>query len=167
VEHQLTATDLLRMAGGEAYWRGVYLAMEGLANEFRVEQNVLSGSVFGAKGRPQVQLAAPFESRCSCRKGGNCQHVVALGLLYLHREREQGAGRPFSPEEDCYYLVSRLAHYDLRGLALQLLAAVPEAIPVAIRYLDRPGQFMDSGDYALDDDDSEVDEEEDWEEECV
>jgi uncharacterized Zn finger protein len=151
VEHQLTARDLLRLAGGEAYWRGSYSAIEGLAGKLKVSGDTLSGRVLWSKDfDTRLQLVSPFTNKCSCPKGGNCRHVVTLGLTFLHQER-QNSGSPSCPEEEhCYYLVTLLDHTDLRGLAMELLAAVPEATPVATKYLDRPGHFREWDAYVLD-----------------
>gem|GEM_PF-3790370 len=151
MEHQLTAKDLLRLAGGIAYWRGLYSADEGLAGSLTVRGDTLSGRVLWCEWyRTELQLVPPFENRCSCTKGGNCRHVVTLGLTFLRQER-QGSGDPSCPaEEKCYYLVSVLDHTDLRGLAMELLEAVPEATRVAMKYLDRPGHFREWDAYVLD-----------------
>jgi uncharacterized Zn finger protein len=109
----LTARDLLRLAGGVAYWR-------------------------------------PFENRCTCPQGGNCRHVVTLGLTFLHQERQRAGSALFPADEACYYQVSMLEHDALRGLAMQLLASVPEAVEVTRQYLDRPGSYTDTGEYTLD-----------------
>lgn len=151
MEHQLTAGDLLRMAGGVAYWRGLYSAIEGLAGRPKVRGNVLYGTVLWCKlYRTRLQLVPPFENRCTCPKGGNCGHVVTLGLTFLHQERQRTGSDSFPPDEACYYKVSLLEHTALRGLAMQLLASVPGAIEVARQYLDRPGSYTDAGEYALD-----------------
>jgi uncharacterized Zn finger protein len=151
LEHRLTACDLLRLAGGVAYWRGLYSAVEGLAGRPKLRGNRLFGRVLWCKiYRTRLQLVPPFENRCTCPQGGNCRHVVTLGLTFLHQERQRARGDLFPPDELCYYQVSMLEHADLRGLTMQLLASVPEAIEVARQYLDRPGSYTDAGEYALD-----------------
>lgn len=151
MEHQLTASDLLRLAGGEAYWRGLFSAIEGLAGRLNVTGNTLSGTVlWSGRFRTDLQLVSPFQNRCSCPKGGNCRHVVTLGLTFLHQERLNSGAPGRSAEENCYYLVSMLDHTDLRGLTMELLAAVRDAVRVAIKYLDRPGHFREWDAYVLD-----------------
>jgi uncharacterized Zn finger protein len=151
LEHQLTAGDLLRMAGGVAYWRGLYSAIEGLAGRPKVRGNFVFGRVLWLDMyRIRLQLVPPFDNRCTCPIGRNCRHVVTLGLTFLHQERRRAGSSGFPRDEFCYYLVSRLEHDDLRGLAMQLLAAVPQAIDVARQYLDRPGHYTDADEYALD-----------------
>lgn len=151
MENRVRAQDLLRLAGGVAYWRGVYFALDGLARRLRVSGDTLSGSFLCIERyRVRLQLVPPFTNKCSCPKGGNCTHVVALGLTFLDEERQKPAGPPLPAEENCYYLVTMLDHTDLRGLAMELLAAVPEATPVAIKYLDRPGHFREWDAYVLD-----------------
>lgn len=150
MEAQVTAKDLLRLAGGEAYWRGLYSAQEGLAGKLKVSGSTLSGRVLWSKDyHTQLQLVPPFENRCSCPKGGNCRHVVTLGLTFLHQERQK-SGNPCPAEESAYYLIALLDHTDLRSLAMELLAAVPAATPVAVRYMDRPGHFREWDAYVLD-----------------
>lgn len=149
--HQLTAGDLLRLAGGEAYWRGLYSAVEGLAGRPKVTGDTLYGTVLWSRlYHTRLQLVPPFENRCSCPKGGNCRHIVTLGLAYLVQERERLGEPSFPAEEKCYYLVTMLDHTDLRGLTMELLAAVPRATRVAMKYLDRPGHFREWDAYVLD-----------------
>lgn len=150
MEHQLTAGDLLRLAGGVAYWRGLCSSIEGLAGRLKVTGDTLSGRVLWSKfHHTRLQLVPPFENRCSCRKGGNCRHVVTLGLTFLYQERQKSGDR-CPAEENCYYLVSMLDHTDLRGLTMELLAALPKATQVAMKYLDRPGHFREWDAYVLD-----------------
>lgn len=151
MEYQLTAGDLLRLAGGVAYWRGLFSAVEGLAGRLKVSGNTLYGRVLWSNYyHTQLRLVPPFENRCSCSRGGNCRHVVTLGLTFLQQERQKSGSRSCPAEEHCYYLVTMLDHTDLRGLAMELLAAVPEATQVAIKYLDRPGHFREWDAYVLD-----------------
>lgn len=46
-----------------------------------------------------------------------------------------------------------LEHDDLRGLAMQLLAAVPEATEAALTFMNRPGHFIEWDRYTLDKED--------------
>lgn len=156
LEHQVTAGDLLRLAGGEAYWRGLFSAIEGLAGGLQVSGNTLCGRVLWSKSyRTSLQLVPPFENACTCSKGGNCRHVVTLGLTFMYQERQRSGGS-VPDEEHCYYLITMLDRTDLRGLTMELLAAVPGATQVAVKYLDRPGHFREWDAYVLDWDDEEV-----------
>lgn len=151
MDFQVTAKDLLRMAGGEAYWRGLYSAIEGLAGRLTVSGDTLYGRVLWSKDyHTRLQLVPPFANKCSCPKGKNCRHVVTLGLTFLHRERQKSGSRTFPEDEHCYYLVTFLDDTDLRSLTMELLAAVPEATAVAVKYLDRPGHFREWDAYVLD-----------------
>lgn len=137
LQHQLTARDLLRIAGGVAYWRGLYSAIEGLAGRPRVRGNIVLGRVLWCDHyRTRLQLVPPFENRCSCPKGGACRHVVTLGLTFLHQQRKKAAGEvSFPPDEACYYEVALLEHGALRGLVLEMLATLPGATDLAMRFL--------------------------------
>lgn len=151
LEGRLTAGDLLRLAGGEAYWRGSFSAVEGLAGRLKVTGDTLFGRVLWLKFyHTRLQLVPPFANRCSCPKGGNCRHVVTLGLTYLGQERKRLGESSCPAEEECYYLITMLDGTDLRGLAMELLAALPEATRVAMKYLDRPGHFREWDAYVLD-----------------
>lgn len=149
--HQVTARDLLRLAGGEAYWRGLYSAIEGLAGRLTVAGDTLCGRVLWSEDfYTRLQIVPPFANKCSCPKGKNCRHVVTLGLTFLHQQRQKSGNHSFPEDEHCYYLVTLLDHTDLRGLTMELLASVPEATAVAAKYLDRPGHFREWDAYVLD-----------------
>lgn len=139
------------MAGGVAYWRGLYSANEGLARWLKVCEDTVSGQVLWSKWQDvKLQLVPPFASSCTCSKGGNCRHVVTLGLTFLHEERVKAGTKSFPQDEETLYLVSMLEHNDLRGLAMEILSSVPDAISVAKRYLNRPGRFTETNEYTLD-----------------
>lgn len=151
VDHQVTARDLLRLAGGEAYWRGLCSAIEGLAGRLTVSGDTLCGRVLWSKDfYTRLQIVPPFANKCSCPKGKNCRHVVTLGLTFLGQQRQKSGSQPFPEDERCYYLVTLLDHTDLRSLTMELLASIPEATAVAAKYLDRPGHFREWDVYVLD-----------------
>jgi uncharacterized Zn finger protein len=136
MEHRLTARDLLRMAGGVAYLRGLYSAIEGLAGRPRERGNILLGRVLWCdRYRTRLQLVPPFENRCSCPEAGACRHVVTLGLTHLHQERQRAGGVSFPSDESTFYEVVFLEEQPLRGLVLELLATLPGATEVAAEFL--------------------------------
>ncbi len=146
----MTARDLLRLAGGEAYWRGLCSAIEGLAGRPKVRGDILFGRVAWCEMyRPRPQLVPPFQNNCSCPQGGNCRHVVTLGLTFLHEQRRKAGGVSFPPDESCYYQVALLEHETLRGLTIELLATLPDATEVAIKLL-APGRPADVCEQSLD-----------------
>jgi uncharacterized Zn finger protein len=144
MEHILTAKDLLRIAGGVAYLRGLYSAIEGLASRPKVRGNFIFGKVFWMDTfRTRLQLVPPFENRCSCPKGGACRHVVTLGLTYLHQERQRAGGDAFPLDESIFYDVVFLDERNLRGLVLELMATTPGTIEVAAEFLTQAARGED------------------------
>lgn len=136
MEYQLTARDLLRIAGGVVFLRGLYSAIEGLAGRPRVRGNILFGRVLWCDTyRTCLQLRPPFENRCSCNEGEACRHVVTLGLAFLHQERQRAGDVSLPADESTVYEVALLEEQTLRGLVLELLGTLPGATEVAREFL--------------------------------
>ncbi len=104
----LTRPALLEMAGPAVHAKGESLARKRRVLTWGVEANTLSGLVRGRSGvRHEVRLLAEEDSlevECQCSRyhqEGVCEHVVALGLVWLAAmaSQEEGA-RPPSAEVD-------------------------------------------------------------------
>ncbi|WP_306817880.1 DEAD/DEAH box helicase [Archangium lipolyticum] len=104
----LTRPELLEMAGAHVHAKGEALVRKGRVLTWGVEANTLSGLVRGRTGvRHEVRLVAEedsLEAECQCSRyhqEGVCEHVVALGLVWLAAvESQEDVSRPPSTDVD-------------------------------------------------------------------
>ncbi|MGQ4913111.1 MAG: SWIM zinc finger family protein [Candidatus Asgardarchaeia archaeon] len=117
--------DVRKVFGFRTYEKGRKYFEEGLVFNGIVFENKLIANVQGTMPRPYkviVSLQTPFNNRCSCPLGGDCKHVVATLLSWIHNPDLFLDGNLILEKLDT------LSDKDLRDIFRQLIKKKPSIL---------------------------------------
>ena len=117
--------DVRKVFGFHTYEKGRKYFEEGLVFNGIVFENKLIANVQGTMPRPYkviVSLQTPFNNRCSCPLGGDCKHVVATLLSWIHNPDLFLDGNLILEKLDT------LSDKDLRDIFRQLIKKKPSIL---------------------------------------